>query len=235
MENDMQNDTTERSATAKKSLLDGWNAPPNLVTYSRIVLVVIFLGLYIAAGSWGENNIPMRWAAAVLFIVAASTDKVDGWMARKYNQVTELGKLMDPIADKLLTCATLIVAAVFGELGPVWLGWIIVALFLLREVGITVMRFFVIDTGGKVIAASQAGKYKTLCQCIGLAMLMLPMWSLAPEGVNDTPMWMTVYYTITYALIYFALILCLYSGGEYLVNTFGGRKKSAGKSGKETK
>lgn len=61
------------------------------------------------------------------------------------------------------------------------------------------MRFFVIDTGGKVIAASQAGKYKTLCQCIGLAMLMLPMWSLAPEGVNDTPMWMTVYYTITYA------------------------------------
>ena len=235
MENDMQNDTTERSATAKKSLLDGWNAPPNLVTYSRIVLVVIFLGLYIAAGSWGENNIPMRWAAAVLFIVAASTDKVDGWMARKYNQVTELGKLMDPIADKLLTCATLIVAAVFGELGPVWLGWIIVALFLLREVGITVMRFFVIDTGGKVIAASQAGKYKTLCQCIGLAMLMLPMWSLAPEGVNDTPMWMTVYYTITYALIYLALILCLYSGGEYLVNTFGGRKKSAGKSGKETK
>lgn len=227
MENDMQNDTTERSATAKKSLLDGWNAPPNLVTYSRIVLVVIFLGLYITAGSWGENNIPMRWAAAVLFIVAASTDKVDGWMARKYNQVTELGKLMDPIADKLLTCATLIVAAVFGELGPVWLGWIIVALFLLREVGITVMRFFVIDTGGKVIAASQAGKYKTLAQCIGLAMLMLPMWKLAGDSLQPTPLWMTVYYTITYALIYLALILCLYSGGEYLVNTFGGRKKES--------
>ena len=89
--------------------------------------------------------------------------------------------------------------------------------------------------GGKVIAASQAGKYKTLCQCIGLAMLMLPMWSLAPEGLGDTPMWMTVYYIITYALIYLALILCLYSGGEYLVNTFGGRKKPAGKTGKETK
>lgn len=95
------------------------------------------------------------------------------------------------------------------------------------------MRFFIIDTGGKVIAASQAGKYKTLCQCIGLAMLMLPMWSLA-DGMNTTPLWMTVYYTITYALIYLALILCLYSGGEYLVNTFGGRKKTA-KSEKETK
>lgn len=61
-------------------------------------------------------------------------------------------------------------------------------------------------------------------------MLMLPMWSLA-DGMNTTPLWMTVYYTITYALIYLALILCLYSGGEYLVNTFGGRKKTA-KSGK---
>ena len=64
-------------------------------------------------------------------------------------------------------------------------------------------------------------------------MPMLPMWSLA-DCMNTTPLWMTVYYTITYALIYLALILCLYSGGEYLVNTFGGRKKTA-KSEKETK
>mgnify|MGYP006961303042 FL=1 len=154
-------------------------------------------------------------------------------MARKYNQVTELGKLMDPIADKLLTCGTLIVAAIFNEFGNAVLGWVVTALFLIREIGITIMRFFIIDTGGKVIAASQAGKYKTLCQCIGLAMLMRPMWSLA-DGMNTTPLWMTVYYTITYALIYLALILCLCSGGEYLVNTFGGRKKTA-KSEKETK
>ena len=200
----------EKQEERKSSLLDGWNAPPNIVTFSRIVLVVIFLALYVMAGAWGTKNTTMRWVAAIIFIIAACTDKLDGWMARKYNQVTELGKLMDPIADKLLT-----------------------ALFLIREIGITIMRFFVIDTGGKVIAASQAGKYKTLCQCIGLAMLMLPMWSLA-DGMNTTPLWMTVYYTITYALIYLALILCLYSGGEYLVNTFGGRKKTA-KSEKETK
>lgn len=225
----------EKQEERKSSLLDGWNVPPNLVTFSRIILVIVFLALYAKAGARVVDNVTMRWVAAVIFIIAACTDKLDGWMARKYNQVTELGKLMDPIADKLLTCGTLIVAAIFNEFGNPVLGWVVTALFLIREIGITVMRFFVIDTGGKVIAASQAGKYKTLCQCIGLAMLMLPMWSLAPEGVNDTPMWMTVYYTITYALIYFALILCLYSGGEYLVNTFGGRKKSAGKSGKETK
>lgn len=217
----------DKQQSPKSSLLAGWNTPPNLVTYSRIILVVIFLGLYIAAGPWGARNYAMRWAAAILFIIAASTDKLDGWMARKYNQVTELGKLMDPIADKLLICGTLIVAAAFNEFGNQILGWVVTALFLIREIGITVMRFFVIDTGGKVIAASQAGKYKTLAQCIGLAMLMLPMWKLAGDSLQPTPLWMTVYYTITYALIYLALILCLYSGGEYLVNTFGGRKKES--------
>lgn len=217
----------EKQDKRKSSLLDGWNAPPNLVTFSRIILVIVFLVLYVKAGAWGIDNVAMRWAAAVIFIIAACTDKLDGWMARKYNQVTELGKLMDPIADKLLTCGTLIVAAAFNEFGNQILGWVVTALFLIREIGITVMRFLVIDTGGKVIAASQAGKYKTLSQCIGLAMLMLPMWKLAGDSLQPTPLWMTVYYTITYALIYLALILCLYSGGEYLVNTFGGRKKES--------
>ena len=217
----------EKQDKRKSSLLDGWNAPPNLVTFSRIILVIVFLVLYVKAGAWGVDNVAMRWAAAVIFIIAACTDKLDGWMARKYNQVTELGKLMDPIADKLLTCGTLIVAAAFNEFGNQILGWVVTALFLIREIGITVMRFFVIDTGGKVIAASQAGQYKTLAQCIGLAMLMLPMWKLVGDSLQPTPLWMTVYYTITYALIYLALILCLYSGGEYLVNTFGGRKKES--------
>lgn len=217
----------EKQDKRKSSLLDGWNAPPNLVTFSRIILVIVFLVLYVKAGAWGVDNVAMRWAAAVIFIIAACTDKLDGWMARKYNQVTDLGKLMDPIADKLLICGTLIVAAAFNEFGNQILGWVVTALFLIREIGITVMRFFVIDTGGKVIAASQAGKYKTLAQCIGLAMLMLPMWKLAGDSLQPTPLWMTVYYTITYALIYLALILCLYSGGEYLVNTFGGRKKES--------
>lgn len=217
----------EKQDKRKSSLLDGWNAPPNLVTFSRIILVIVFLVLYVKAGAWGVDNVAMRWAAAVIFIIAACTDKLDGWMARKYNQVTELGKLMDPIADKLLTCGTLIVAAAFNEFGNQILGWVVTALFLIREIGITVMRFFVIDTGGRVIAASQAGKYKTLAQCTGLAMLMLPMWKLAGDSLQPTLLWMTVYYTITYALIYLALILCLYSGGEYLVNTFGGRKKES--------
>lgn len=206
---------------AKKSLLDGWNSPPNLVTYARIALVVVFLILDIAAGAWGVDSLPMRWVAAVLFIVAASTDKIDGWLARRNNQVTELGKLMDPIADKLLMCSALIVASAYGEL-----PWWATILFLVREVGITVMRFFVIDSGGGVIAAAWPGKLKTVFQSVGLSLLLIPLWSLVP-GSDANPIWLDAYYWLSYALIYIALVLCLYSGAVYVINTFGKPKKTA--------
>lgn len=211
----------DKQSSPKSSLFDGWNAPPNLVTYSRIVLVVIFLTLDILAGAWGENNLTMRWVAAVLFIIAASTDKIDGWMARKYNQVTELGKLMDPIADKLMTCGTLVVASVFAEF-----PWWATILFLIREIGITVMRFFVMERpGGKVIAAAWPGKLKTLFQCIGLAMLLIPAQIGGPQ--HAAAAWVNVYYVVTYVMLYVALVLCLYSGGIYLYNTFIGSRKAA--------
>ena len=136
----MTNEAMDKQDMPKASIFDGWNAAPNLVTYSRIVLVIIFLVLDALAGEWGADNLTFRWIAAVLFIIAASTDKIDGWMARKYDQVTEMGKLMDPIADKLLTCGAMIVCSVFGEL-----GWWVTILFLIREIGITVMRFFVME------------------------------------------------------------------------------------------
>lgn len=206
---------------AKKSLLDGWNSPPNLVTYARIALVVVFLILDIAAGAWGVGSLPMRWVAAVLFIVAASTDKIDGWLARRNNQVTELGKLMDPIADKLLMCSALIVASAYGEL-----PWWATILFLVREVGITVMRFFVIDSGGGVIAAAWPGKLKTVFQSVGLSLLLIPLWSLVP-GSDANPIWLDAYYWLSYALIYIALVLCLYSGAVYVINTFSKPRKTA--------
>ncbi len=213
--------------TGKPSLLDGWNAAPNLVTYSRIVLVVLFLGMYIAAGPWGLSNLPMRWSAAIIFIVAASTDKIDGWLARKYDQVTELGKLMDPIADKLLTCGALVVASVFGEF-----PWWATVLFLVREIGITVMRFVVMERPrGKVIAAAWPGKLKTVFQCVGLSMLLLPVWQFCPDVIvgAKAPMWLSGYLFVTYALLYLALFLCLYSGCLYLYNTFGGSSKKSSK------
>ena len=208
----------ETEKSTKQSMWSQWSSPPNLVTLARIILVVVFLGLYIGGGAWGARNIGMRWGAAIVFIIAASTDKIDGWMARKYNQVTELGKLLDPIADKLLTLGALVVAACFNEFGNMWIGWSVTGLYVVREIGITIMRFFVIDHGGKVIAASQAGKYKTFTLCLGLGLLLIPVWSFT-HAVSQ-PAWLTVYFIVAYALIYFSLILCLYSGYEYLRGVF---------------
>lgn len=213
----MEQHSEPKSKQTKGHLFAGWNSPPNLVTYVRIVLVVVFIVLDMRAGRFGVDDTNMRWWAFALFVFAASTDKLDGWLARKYDQVTELGKLMDPIADKLLICSALVVASIHSEL-----SWWITALFLIRELGITVMRFVVIDTGGKVIAASQAGKYKTLAQCVGIAMLLAPVWSMMSLS-EQVVSW---YQSLTLIIVLIALFLCLYSGAEYLVNTFAGRSQA---------
>lgn len=194
----------------RPSLLDGWRTVPNFVTMGRIALVVVFLIMLGIGGPDGSRGIGARWTAFVLFVLAAISDKLDGYLARKYNKVTELGKLLDPIADKLLVCGALVMLAAFGELNPG--GWVITALFLIRELGITIMRFFVIDTGGSVIAANHAGKLKTLFECIGLGMVIFPMWSL----VGGNTGFEGFYYWLSYAVVLVALVLCLYSGGVYM-------------------
>lgn len=194
----------------RPSLLDGWRTVPNFVTMGRIALVVVFLIMLGIGGPDGSRGIGARWAAFVLFVLAAISDKLDGYLARKYNKVTELGKLLDPIADKLLVCGALMMLAAFGELNPG--GWVITALFLIRELGITIMRFFVIDIGGSVIAANHAGKLKTLFECIGLGMVIFPMWSL----VGGNTGFEGFYYWLSYAVVLVALVLCLYSGGVYV-------------------
>lgn len=203
-----------KSSKTTSSLLDGWNSPPNIVTYIRIALVIVFLALYASAGVFfpqvaqSGTNTSLRWAAAIVFIVAASTDKLDGWMARKFNQVTELGKLMDPIADKLLMLGALIVASILGEM-----PWWVTILFLIREVGITVMRLAIVDKGGSVMAAEWPGKLKTLFQSVGIAFLLIPASTLMTAGSAG----LTAYVWCTWIFILVALVLCLYSGAEYVI------------------
>ncbi|MFD0704905.1 CDP-diacylglycerol--glycerol-3-phosphate 3-phosphatidyltransferase [Alloscardovia venturai] len=208
-------------AEKKKFSFEGWNNAPNIVTYIRIIMMFAFMYFAIAAGTFGLRNTAFRWVAGILFIIAATTDKLDGYLARKYNQVTDIGKLMDPIADKLLILSAFFILSAFGE---IW--WWVTILFAIREIGITIMRFFVIDAGGRVIAASHAGKLKTLTQCIGLGMLTLPLWSVLPGNMNGLG-W-KIYYWAGVAIVLIALFFCLYSGAEYLVNTFGPRVQSKG-------
>lgn len=205
-------------ARRRLTLADQWRTVPNIVTMTRIVLVVVFLIVLSLAGADGHHSLAARWWGFGLFTLAALSDKLDGYLARRYDMVTDLGKLLDPIADKLLVCGALVVLAAFGELNPG--GWIITALFLVRELGITVMRLFVLDTDGLVIAANQAGKLKTLFECVGLGMLIFPMWSIVTRGGAFE----RAYYWLTYAVILVALVLCLYSGAVYVLQVLRARR-----------
>ncbi|UQA78829.1 CDP-diacylglycerol--glycerol-3-phosphate 3-phosphatidyltransferase [Gardnerella vaginalis] len=198
---------------SKSKLLEGWDYAPNVVTYIRIALSVVFIVLYLISEFGGYASTSVRWAAFAMFVIAASTDKLDGWMARKYNQVTELGKLLDPIADKLLMLSALIIASAFGEL-----YWWITALFVIREIGITILRFYVINKGGKVIAASSAGKFKTLSQSIGIAMLLAPIVPMF--CAYNVSVWVVCYYSLCYGFIGIALGFALYSGFLYVRGAF---------------
>ena len=105
----------------------------------------------------------MRWAATALFVIAIATDALDGHLARSRNLVTDLGKILDPIADKALTGAALVVLWVLGEL-----PWWVTILILVREIGITVWRFAVLSKG-RVVPASKGGKTKTVLQSVAIA------------------------------------------------------------------
>ncbi len=198
---------------AKSSFFAGWNCAPNIVTYIRILLSLVFIVSYLLAGAWGYVSVATRWAAFVLFVVAASTDKLDGWLARKFNKVTELGKLLDPIADKILILSALIIASVFDEI-----PWWITVLFLIREIGITLVRFYVIKKGGKVIAASSAGKYKTLTQSVGIAMIVAPI--VATFHADPIPAWIVSYYAVAFGLLGISLGFAFYSAVLYVYSAF---------------
>jgi len=173
-----------------------WNLP-NIITVVRILLAPLFFWmLLVDNGADGA----LRWWAALLFIVAIATDGVDGAIARKYNLVTDLGKLLDPIADKILTGAALIGLSILLEL-----PWWVTIVILVREIGITVFRFAMLRD--RVIPASRGGKLKTIAQSVAISLALLPLWLVLGDWIN----WVN---TIAMTL---ALLLTVYTGIEYLV------------------
>lgn len=150
--------------------VSNWNLP-NILTGLRIILVPVFVWLFVVAVT--DEAIGFRWAAAGVFIVAIITDKLDGDIARARGLITNFGKIADPIADKLLIGAGLIVLSWAGEL-----PWWVTIVILVREIGITLMRFAVIKYG--VMPASKGGKIKTTLQAAGLILMLLPLGTLVP-------------------------------------------------------
>ncbi|MFZ3580376.1 CDP-diacylglycerol--glycerol-3-phosphate 3-phosphatidyltransferase [Virgibacillus sp. DJP39] len=177
---------------------------PNKITLSRIFLIPIFILLLSIPFEWGQIEIgeallPVsHLVAALLFIVASTTDWIDGYYARKFNMVTNLGKFLDPLADKLLVSAALILLVELG-LAPAW----IVILIISREFAVTGLRL-VAAGEGIVLAASQMGKLKTWIQIVAISVLLLHNFPFSYIG-----------FRFDIVALYAALIITVYSGYDY--------------------
>jgi CDP-diacylglycerol--glycerol-3-phosphate 3-phosphatidyltransferase len=137
----------------------------NGLTLLRLLLVPVFAWALVQQDG---TDTTWRLVAFVIFVVASITDRLDGDLARKRGLVTEVGKLADPIADKALTGTALVGLSALGLL-----PWWVTVVILIREVGITLLRFWVIRHG--VIPASRGGKYKTFLQSIAIGLYLLPL------------------------------------------------------------
>ena len=167
---------------------------PNKLTILRVILIPFFVAFLL-----DPLALPgAKWIALLIFIAASVTDALDGNIARKYNQVTNFGKFMDPLADKLLVCAAMICLIRTGEL-PAWVVIIIIS----REFIISGFRLIAADNG-IVIAAGIWGKLKTVCQMVMIIVLIADLGG--------------VFELIGAVLIWLSLILTIISLVDYLYN-----------------
>ncbi len=166
---------------------------PNKLTMLRVIMIPFFLVFLLTDVAGGAS----RYIAAGIFIVASLTDMLDGKIARKYNLVTNFGKFMDPLADKLLVCSAMIAFVELGRL-PAWIVIVIIS----REFIISGFRLVAADNG-VVIAASYWGKFKTTFQMLMIIMLVLQLNFPYVDIVEWT-------------LVYIALVLTIVSLVDYI-------------------
>jgi CDP-diacylglycerol--glycerol-3-phosphate 3-phosphatidyltransferase len=176
---------------------------PNALTVLRLILVPVFL---LALFAEGGHDTTWRWIAWGIFAVAAITDRYDGHIARKRGQVTDFGKIADPIADKALTGSALIGLSMLGDL-----AWWVTLVILVREIGVTLLRFAVIRYG--VIAASPGGKAKTFVQIIAIGLYILPLPAFL-HWVQIGAMALAVLLTVGTGVDYLLRAWNLYSGAK---------------------
>lgn len=179
---------------------------PNAITIVRILCAPVFLWMLLADDGADGG---LRWAAAVLFVVAIATDGLDGHIARANDIVTDLGKLLDPIADKVLTGFAFVGLSILGEL-----PWWVTIVILVREIGITIYRFVVVSD--HVLAAAWMGKLKTVAQGVALALALLPLWTVLGDGI----------FWVNGVALAIAFVLTIASGVDYVVSEVRGARRS---------
>lgn len=179
---------------------------PNRITVSRILLIPIFVIVMMFNFDWGTMKLfgaemPVNhFVGALIFIIASTTDGLDGYYARKYNLVTTLGKFLDPLADKLLVSAAFIMLVEIGAApAPAW----VIILILSREFAVTGLRS-ILAGEGTIVAASNLGKFKTVTQIVAITSLLLHNTFFVLFGIP-----------FDVIMLYIALFFTLWSGWDY--------------------
>lgn len=215
---------------------------PTWITISRLLLLPVILFFYAAAVST-EIEFFINYGkliAALIFVVAVATDWLDGWVARKFNKVSDFGKLLDHNADKMLT--TLGFLLIIAD--PIWYSQVgfeitnqvpnvmaVAFWFIVPFVFIAFARDIVMSTlraeaarRGTVIAADRLGKTKSLCQFLAITLYMLLAWNLNPMVMVLEGEWINLWSSICIALVSFATVLSVWSCVNYIRNYVKGEK-----------
>jgi CDP-diacylglycerol--glycerol-3-phosphate 3-phosphatidyltransferase len=182
---------------------------PNQLTVSRLILAIIMFCLI------PRGTSATYLASTVLFILAAWTDWLDGYYARKFGQITTLGRILDPFADKVIICGTFIFLVAIPEMTRFWYGlrpWMVVVI-VGRELLVTALRSF-LEERGSDFSAKMSGKLKMVLQCVAGALSLFYLFHLSLTGQSPgSPMWL---WAPLVASIWAAVILTVYSGLVYI-------------------
>jgi len=177
---------------------------PNKITVSRVLLIPVFMIFMLIDFGMGDiavagtEMMKEHLIGGLIFIIASITDWLDGYIARKNNLVTNMGKFLDPLADKLLVSAALIILVELG-IAPSW----IVVIIISREFAVTGLRL-ILAGGGEVVAANQLGKIKTTAQILAISSLLLNNIFFESIGVP-----------FGVIMLYIALVFTVWSGFDY--------------------
>ena len=187
---------------------------PNKLTIFRIILVpiMVIIPLFNITGDW--LGIPIEyWIINIIFIIASITDKLDGSIARARNQVTTFGKFLDPLADKILVIAAMVILVEYAKL-PAWIPIIVLA----REFIVSGYRLIAVEKGGKVIAASIWGKLKTVTQMIAIILAYIDVHAFGEFITGDLTGFSLGLNIVATIMMLISVVATIFSGWDYLKN-----------------